>query len=176
MKCMERERENRYQTVEELQADLAAYQGGYATRAQDANIFTLMRLLFQRNKKEVFMAGIALILVVLTGVAFLGKVKFSEIKAQEALKEAKQKVEELRQPAPSFAIVAEGELRKLQFTNALANVELNAEPLPADAPLVAELAAVLQAGRPLDGESAEDAGFRQTEAIMELCTAHNATR
>ncbi len=60
--------------------------------------------------------------------------------------------------------------------HALANVELNAEPLPADAPLVAELAAVLQAGRPLDGESAEDAGFRQTEAIMELCTAHNATR
>lgn len=123
MKCMEREREQRYQTVEELQMDLNAYQGGFATRAQDANIFTLMRLLFQRNKKEVFMAIGALILVVLTGAAFLGKVKFSEIKAQEALKEAKQKVEELRQTAPSFAIVAEGELRKLQFTNALVNVE-----------------------------------------------------
>ncbi len=60
--------------------------------------------------------------------------------------------------------------------HALANVELNAEPLPADHPLVAELEAVLQAGRPLAGESAEDAGYRQTEAIMDLCTAHHATR
>lgn len=123
MKCMERERENRYQTIEELQGDIAKYQGGYATSAQDANIFTLMRLLYQRNKKEVFMAIGALILIILTGAAFLGKVKISEMRAQDALKEAKQKVEELRQTAPSFATVAEGELRKLQFTNALVNVE-----------------------------------------------------
>ncbi len=123
MKCMAREREQRYQTVEELQGDIAAYQGGYATRAQEANIFTLMKLLLQRNKKEAFMAVGALILVVLTGLGFLGKVKFSEMKAQEALTQAKQKVEELRNTAPSFAAVAEGDLRKLQFTNAMVNIE-----------------------------------------------------
>jgi 5-methyltetrahydrofolate--homocysteine methyltransferase len=59
---------------------------------------------------------------------------------------------------------------------ALANVELNATPLPATDPLVDELAAVLEAGRATAGESAEDAGYRQTEKIMELCTAHHATR
>ncbi|MEQ2008372.1 MAG: protein kinase [Limisphaerales bacterium] len=123
MKCMERESAQRYQSIEELQGDIAKYQGGYATSAQDANIFTLMKLLLQRNKKEVFMAIGALVLVLLTGVAFLGKVKFSEIKAQDALKEAKQRVEELRQAAPSFATVAEGDLRNLQFTNALVNVD-----------------------------------------------------
>lgn len=45
------------------------------------------------------------------------------MKAQDALKEAKQRVEQLRQTAPSFATVAEGDLRKLQFTNALVNIE-----------------------------------------------------
>ena len=59
---------------------------------------------------------------------------------------------------------------------ALANVELNALPLPPDDPLVAELAAVLAAGRAEPGESAEDAGYRQTDKIMELCAARNATR
>jgi len=123
MKCLARSREARYQTVEELQADIAAFQGGYATRAQDANIFTVLKLMMQRNKKEVFMAGFGLLAVILTGLGFLGKVKLSEIKAQDALKQAKQKVDELRQTAPSFAVVAQAELRKLNFTNALANVE-----------------------------------------------------
>jgi 5-methyltetrahydrofolate corrinoid/iron sulfur protein methyltransferase len=52
---------------------------------------------------------------------------------------------------------------------ALANVEVNAEPLPEDDPLVAELAAALEAGRPTDGETAEEAGYRQAERIMALC-------
>lgn len=123
MKCMARESAQRYQTVEELQADLAAYQGGYATRAQDANVFTLMRLLYQRNKKEVFMAIVAIVLVFLTGAAFLGKVQLSKLEAQTALKLANEKVLELQNTAPSFAAVAESELRKLAFTNAMANIE-----------------------------------------------------
>jgi len=123
MKCLARERERRYQTGEELQSDIAAYQAGYATRAQQANFLTLMRLMFQRNKKEVFIAGFGVLAVIFTGLAFLGKVKLSEIKARDALKEAKLKVEELRQTAPSFAVVAQAELRKLNFTNALANVD-----------------------------------------------------
>lgn len=122
MKCMARESAQRYQTVEELQADLAAYQGGYATRAQDANIFTLMKLLFQRNKKEVFMGFAAVVAIFLVAVAFLGKVKLSEIKAQDALKEAKATVAKLQDTAPSFAAVAEGKLRELKFGEAMTNV------------------------------------------------------
>jgi len=55
---------------------------------------------------------------------------------------------------------------------ALANVEHNAEPLPADDPLVAELARALQEGRAAPGESVEDAGFRQAEKIMEICNGY----
>ena len=52
---------------------------------------------------------------------------------------------------------------------ALANVEANAIPLEADHPLIAELEAALEEGRALEGESTEDAGFRQAEKIMDLC-------
>lgn len=55
---------------------------------------------------------------------------------------------------------------------ALANVERNATPLPDGDPFIAELEAVLAAGRAQPGESAEEAGYRQTDKIMELCAAH----
>lgn len=51
---------------------------------------------------------------------------------------------------------------------ALANPEKNTDPLPADDPLVSKLRAILDEGRAGDGESAEDAGFRQLDALMEL--------
>lgn len=123
MKCLSRAREARYQTVEELQGDIAAFLGGYATRAQDANIFTLMRLLFQRNKKEVAMAGIAMAAIVAVIFGFIGKVALSEKKAKDALRDAQATLKQLQDTAPSFATVAEAELRKLQFTNAMGNVE-----------------------------------------------------
>ncbi len=55
---------------------------------------------------------------------------------------------------------------------ALANVEANSVPLANDDPLVTQLAAALEAGRPLAGESVEEAGFRQAAAIMEICSAY----
>lgn len=55
---------------------------------------------------------------------------------------------------------------------ALANVEHNSIPLDPGHPLVAELEAALAEGRPQDGESVEEAGFRQAAKIMELCSAY----
>lgn len=55
---------------------------------------------------------------------------------------------------------------------ALANVENNAEPLPEDDPLVAQLEEALAAGRAEPGESTEEAGFRQAAKIMEVCSAY----
>jgi 5-methyltetrahydrofolate--homocysteine methyltransferase len=51
---------------------------------------------------------------------------------------------------------------------ALANPEKNTDPLPADDGLVAKLRDILAAGRRRDGETAEDAGYRQIDALMEL--------
>jgi len=52
---------------------------------------------------------------------------------------------------------------------ALANPEKSPGPLPADHPLVDKLRAALEKGRALPGESQETAGFRQAEAIMDIC-------
>lgn len=52
---------------------------------------------------------------------------------------------------------------------ALANVEANSTPLAEDDPLVAQLAEALKEGRPLAGESVEEAGFRQASKIMDIC-------
>ncbi len=52
---------------------------------------------------------------------------------------------------------------------ALANPEKAPAPLPAGHPMVARLREALAAGRPLEGESQETAGYRQAEAIMAIC-------
>ena len=52
---------------------------------------------------------------------------------------------------------------------ALANPEKNPGPLPADHPMVDKLREALEQGRPLEGETSEISGFRQAEAIMNIC-------
>jgi 5-methyltetrahydrofolate--homocysteine methyltransferase len=52
---------------------------------------------------------------------------------------------------------------------ALANPEKSPGPLPKDHPMVTKLREALDAGRPREGESNEVSGFRQAEAIMEIC-------
>jgi 5-methyltetrahydrofolate--homocysteine methyltransferase len=55
---------------------------------------------------------------------------------------------------------------------ALANVEANSTALPEDDPLVAQLEEALKEGRVVNGESVEEAGFRQAAKIMELCSEY----
>lgn len=52
----------------------------------------------------------------------------------------------------------------------LANPEKNTEPMGPDEALVQQLEKILEAGRPLEGESKEDAGYRQINELMELWT------
>jgi 5-methyltetrahydrofolate--homocysteine methyltransferase len=59
---------------------------------------------------------------------------------------------------------------RVGLDHALANVELNSTPLPDDHPLVARLAEALEAGRPVGDENPEEAGYRQTDLIMEICS------
>jgi 5-methyltetrahydrofolate--homocysteine methyltransferase len=52
---------------------------------------------------------------------------------------------------------------------AIANPEKSPAPLPADHTIVQQLRQALEQGRARDGESQETAGFRQAEAVMEIC-------
>jgi len=62
--------------------------------------------------------------------------------------------------------------QRVGLDHALANVEHNSTPLAEDDPLVAKLAEALESGRAGADESNEEAGFRQAEKIMEICTAY----
>ncbi len=53
----------------------------------------------------------------------------------------------------------------------IANPEKSPEPLPADHAIVQQLRHALQLGRAGEGESQETAGFRQAEAVMEICNS-----
>jgi cobalamin-dependent methionine synthase I len=57
---------------------------------------------------------------------------------------------------------------------ALANPEKTPGPLPADHPMVAKLREALELGRARAGESSETAGYRQAEAIMQMCHEQQA--
>lgn len=52
---------------------------------------------------------------------------------------------------------------------AIANPEKSPMPLPADHTVVQQLRRALEQGRAGEGESQETAGFRQAEAVMEIC-------
>ena len=56
---------------------------------------------------------------------------------------------------------------------ALANPEKNTHPMAPDDRLVQDLSRILEAGRVQPGESAEDAGYRQLDALAELWNTAN---
>ena len=51
---------------------------------------------------------------------------------------------------------------------ALVNPEKEPHPLSPDDPLVSQLREALESGRPQEGESQEDAGYRQAESVMAI--------
>ncbi len=103
-KALATQPQQRYLSVTALQADLAAYQGGFATRAENASAWKQFTLLIKRNKA----AAIGSAAVLLVGAIF-GTQAFIEGRRAE------QTLEELRGTAPTFeaqarALVAEGKL------------------------------------------------------------------
>ena len=80
IKALARDKARRYQTVSEFTQDIEAYQGGFATSAENAGALTLARLFINRHKT---LAAAAALVVLLT-VGFLAKVMASERKALES--------------------------------------------------------------------------------------------
>ncbi len=79
LKAMELERENRYQTVEELAGDVEAYLNGYATQAEEASALRQMLLMMRRHKTVT-----TLLTLMIAGAAiFSFKLVASERTAQE---------------------------------------------------------------------------------------------
>ncbi len=147
MKAMTADPEKRYQSVEEMQADITAFQGGFATKAERATLFKQALLWAGRHKKEVTLIFIfAIVFHLAVGTLFFSlkherdlaivserlakqnaeRARRSEIKAAEA-------IEDLRQTAPTFASDAEALLEDLKFGEALEKIDYAIGQQPQDA-------------------------------------------
>ena len=104
MKAMARLQADRYQSVAELQKEIAAYQGGYATSAEHAGILTLLRLTLKRHKTEYSLVAAAFVLLLIVA-------GFSMAKVTNTLSE-------LRASAPFFYAKAVKLVDELKFAKA----------------------------------------------------------
>ncbi len=77
MKALRRERSERYQSVAEFSEDITAYQGGFATTAEEASVLTLFRLFVNRHKTLAMAFSIGVLMV----IGFMAKVISSEKRA-----------------------------------------------------------------------------------------------
>ena len=112
MHAMKLERRERYQKVQHLQKDIEAWQLGYATTAEEANLWRQIVLFVSRNKA----ATIVGCLVALIGTTMIGWSIFAAQKARAAMTEMKTAVP-----------LIEGELQKTvntgEFDRALARLD-----------------------------------------------------
>ena len=92
MKALTRDKTRRYQSVTQFTADIVAYQGGFATSAENANALQELRLFILRHKA---MAAATLLIVLLT-IGFVAKVMSSEKKARNNAERAETNAQTAR--------------------------------------------------------------------------------
>ncbi len=105
MTAMELDPEDRYQSVEELQSEIRAFQSGRATEAEEAGGLRLLVLAVKRNK-SVTLAGL---LILLVGVVFTLKINAT--------------LSDLRKTAPTFREAAEARIVEQRWEDALQRIE-----------------------------------------------------
>jgi len=93
MKALTRDKAQRYQSVAEFTRDIVAYQGGFATSAENANALTLLRLFIHRHRA---LTGAASVVVLLT-IGFMAKVISSEKKATANAEQAEANAKTARE-------------------------------------------------------------------------------
>lgn len=132
MKALAAGRDQRYQSVSELAADILAYQNGFATRAEQAGPLTLLRLFILRHK----MLAAAAALTVILSIGFLAKVIASERRATrnaalaranaETAREKEMQAAENARIAATNATLARAEARRAARAEQVALTEREA--------------------------------------------------
>ncbi len=119
MKALATRPEDRYPTVRALQQDISAYQHGFATTAERATPWKLLRLAAKRRKAELSVAAAALLVLAVVIAAFVFKVTWT--------------LAELRKVAPSFMAEAGVLAGERRFAAALEKVDCALRLLPNEA-------------------------------------------
>jgi len=108
MKALALHPEHRYQTVAEFQKDLAAYQGGFATSAEQAGTWKLLSLAIKRRKTEFSLAAAGLVIIGVLAAGFMWKVTST--------------LSELRRTAPTFHQQTLALIEEQRFDEALQRI------------------------------------------------------
>ena len=146
MKAMQLAPDDRYQSVEEMQAELQAFQGGFATKAERAGPGKQILLWAARHKGEValFIAAFILINAVAATLIYQlnaekNRAQSSEQKAiaslqraEESERLAEQRLEVLRGTAPTFFEEAQSLLEEQSFAEALDKIDYAIAQVPND--------------------------------------------
>jgi len=147
MKALALDPGDRYQNVEDLQTDVEAYQGGFATKAERASMVKHTLLFAGRHKKEVALFVFFAVLFHVLVVGFFLQLTRERDRARSSEKHALEeerravgqeqlaasRLLELRGTAPTFAEEAKQLIDDGDFTQALEKIEYAIQQVPNDA-------------------------------------------
>lgn len=151
LKAMHLDPKHRYQRVEELQADITAWQGGFAPKAEQASPFKHFRLWAVRNKRSVVLFGIFAVVFHLSVGSLFYSLLNERDRAEESRQAAIQKqmaldavIAELKGAAPMFADEARRLITQQRLDEALDSIEHAITQLPNNADYHALKANILE--------------------------------
>ena len=128
---------DRYANVGALQAEIAAYHGGFATTAENAGIWKLLGLALQRYRREARVLALSLALLAAGAIYAFVKVSRERTRAESALLE-------LRDSAPVFAAQARSLASQERFAEAVEKLDYALRLRPQAAELFLAKADLLQ--------------------------------
>ena len=136
-KAMAFDRAARYATVAELQRDIAAYQGGFATGAENAGVWRQLTLLIKRHKGIFSTAAAAWLVITALAGWFV-------VNVTRERNHAKQSLAELRATAPTFANQARLLTEQEKLEEALDKIDTALKLNPDDSSFHAQRGNILQ--------------------------------
>jgi len=182
MKAMHHEPEKRYQSVDEMQEDITAWQGGFATKAERAGLRKQLLLFAARRKTEVALFGLGLVVLIAVVIGFIyqlagekNRALASEKRAVNSELLAADRLAELRGTAPTFYAEAASLAEERRFDDALDKINYAIAQVPNSAEYHNLRGNVLQAMLRLDeavdayeAALARNAGHRGAAENLEL--------
>ena len=90
MKALRKDPSKRYQNINELRLEVSQFLAGYATEAQNANLFTEMSLFTKRNKAACLIALFSLLITIGGTLVFIGNLHRTMGREAQARKFAEQ--------------------------------------------------------------------------------------
>jgi serine/threonine protein kinase len=140
MKALELDPALRYQNAEDLQADIAAFQGGFAPKAERASPLKHTVLFAGRHKTEVALFVFFLIVVNVVVIGFFlqltrerDRAQANERRALQNERLAAMRLEELRGTAPTYAEEAQQLMDDQRLPEALDKVDYAIQQVPNEA-------------------------------------------